>query len=769
MPDRVAVIAVHGVGHHEPREAARAAADLLAFSNPKAYSPFVEAPLRIPVTRVEPGSAPAARPPRKRGKVFDERPSFIADAVKDSKDAADAKRDHPPVAASPELAYMREQLSGYELENDDRVYDTVSLTSIRKDPATARETEVHVYDMYWTDISRVSTTGLKVIGELYQLLFYVCGLGRHTIDFACLSKPNDRSWAALATLQKHAERLLVLWIPVVNLCALGLGVIVIPQKIYALRNPWAIWGTASLLLIGFFLMTAIAMRRFSPGWSWPWYFWVSLIAGPLLGMVVFAIPQVMPIVLALAFWAAVSAAILAVMAQYEKRRPGAVVAGAISVAVVALMLACPIIRHSVGASNIDELGLRAGAWLYGIMHGFWSAFVTLAIVVSVLGLWLAYRKGATLEDKRAVWTANLALTLPGLLVLTLNLGLWRGVLKLSDKLLDASTADGIRGLIDVGTPWAFGPLLAVAIVAFLLVVWCLLPSIFSELFPKVAATKNSVALGVGLSQGFRWMRVAGEGIRLIVVAGLPITLLLSLYHAVEQEWVGKVAAISRDSTLWVGLLLIAMIAGPGPFRALAMGLRTGIDVAIDVANWLRLHPRKHNPRSQICARYTSLLRNILDYRASDGKGFDRIVIFSHSQGTVISSELLRFLHLNGDQLSRDLAERKPILFTMGCPLRQLYSQRFPLQYAWGRHEAAAWPGDKPEPAELNITQWVNAYRSGDYVGRHLWLPDGPGAWQVQEKATDTRVEVCIAAGAHTHYWDDSAPEVARHLDALVGR
>ena len=28
-------------------------------------------------------------------------------------------------------------------------------------------------------------------------------------------------------------------------------------------------------------------------------------------------------------------------------------------------------------------------------------------------------------------------------------------------------------------------------------------------------------------------------------------------------------------------------------------------------------------------------------------------------------------------------------------------------------------------------------------------------------------EMCIGVGAHTHYWDRSAPDVANHLDFLI--
>jgi hypothetical protein len=75
-----------------------------------------------------------------------------------------------------------------------------------------------------------------------------------------------------------------------------------------------------------------------------------------------------------------------------------------------------------------------------------------------------------------------------------------------------------------------------------------------------------------------------------------------------------------------------------------LGFRTVIDVVLGVINWLRLHPLDDNPRARICARYVSLLRHLCQWKAvSDGRGYDSIVIFAHSQGTVITADLLRFL------------------------------------------------------------------------------------------------------------------------------
>jgi hypothetical protein len=92
---------------------------------------------------------------------------------------------------------------------------------------------------------------------------------------------------------------------------------------------------------------------------------------------------------------------------------------------------------------------------------------------------------------------------------------------------------------------------------------------------------------------------------------------------------------------------------------------------------------------------------------------------------------------------------------------------------------------RPDPAKLGgvrgLELWDNAYRSGDYIGRNLWRTDPCGyLWDgdvsgsplhapVQNNSTDgtRRLEFCIGAGAHTHYWDETAPMIALELDRLI--
>jgi hypothetical protein len=257
---------------------------------------------------------------------------------------------------------------------------------------------------------------------------------------------------------------------------------------------------------------------------------------------------------------------------------------------------------------------------------------------------------------------------------------------------------------------------------------------------------------------------------------------------------------ARGNALAIVNALAWLVAGPvvglfafrGRLDKLALGFRTVVDTALDVDNYLREHPVKSNPRSRICARYSSLLRYLCAWRDGDGEdagGYDALLIVAHSQGTVITADLLRYLKLKREiepgpedrALNRLTGEDLPVyLFTMGCPLRQLYGLRFPFLYQWARFlpvpagvdDHGIIPPDRvPLTDDLRVKKWVNAYRSGDYVGRQLWRPENAsGVWtpsDVMQSAGGERKEFCIGPGAHIHYWDKTAPAIVREIDSLL--
>ena len=160
-----------------------------------------------------------------------------------------------------------------------------------------------------------------------------------------------------------------------------------------------------------------------------------------------------------------------------------------------------------------------------------------------------------------------------------------------------------------------------------------------------------------------------------------------------------------------------------------------------------------------------------------GQGYDAIVIVAHSQGAVVTADLLRFLALEPDPHLRRLEgefshARMPVyLFTIKVARCDSSTARAFGACARGQRTTIGrrWPVDTgrrlavpprvsvaPEPAALRVEKWVNACRSGDYIGRYLWrtdpcgyvwTPDLSGSGPANSMDKNGRLEFCIGAGA----------------------
>src|SRR5207253_10762039 len=104
--------------------------------------------------------------------------------------------------------------------------------------------------------------------------------------------------------------------------------------------------------------------------------------------------------------------------------------------------------------------------------------------------------------------------------------------------------------------------------------------------------------------------------------------------------------------------------------------RPALGMILDVDNYLRESPDDATPRARITERFVSLLRYV------GRRSFDRVVIISHSQGSVVSADLLRLLTHGVTPDTSLVSPERFRLVTMGCPLRQLYGANFPYLYAW---------------------------------------------------------------------------------------
>ncbi|MEW5916075.1 MAG: hypothetical protein AB1762_06705, partial [Gemmatimonadota bacterium] len=331
--------------------------------------------------------------------------------------------------------------------------------------------------------------------------------------------------------------------------------------------------------------------------------------------------------------------------------------------------------------------------------------------------------------------------------------------------------------------------------------WLTFPSIVKELRPTGDPDKTnadrSIASGVWLTQGFTQLRRVAMGVYALVFGGTGLVIALALWifvnGAASDGWpvaVFEVLQPASDTFLFglgsaVAASTVGVLALLSRFGRFANMIRPVLDVALDVDNYLKSRPEKRTPRARMMERYAALLRYITRWRRG-GVGYDAIIIVAHSQGTVLTSDLLRYqqargfehLSLTGGytwQRTPGVAEHAPLhidLFTMGSPLRQLYTRSFPDLYRW-----TALPHGQPAESarsfcsSLGVRRWWNVFRSGDYVGRALWQYRGqhtayvPKQWR--QKGDSCR-EQCLGVGAHTHYWDENGlDDVAVILDELI--
>jgi hypothetical protein len=244
---------------------------------------------------------------------------------------------------------------------------------------------------------------------------------------------------------------------------------------------------------------------------------------------------------------------------------------------------------------------------------------------------------------------------------------------------------------------------------------------------------------------------------------------------------GNLAWLVRLLEMFQGETLVATgkwLAG-GALTIAALGsrftetfgrLRVAIDAVLDIDNYFADPPNRQPPRARIYSRYASLLAHLRD------AGYARLVIVAHSQGSVISAELLHYLHAQG-RLRDIVGGMRIALVTVGSPLRDLYAERFPLLYRWMGSRERGFTNAGPAATDLGATEWVNACRSGDYVGRFLWTPHtdasrftiatvGPDGRVAARRAGD-RTEFCLGAGGHTHYFSDDAVALAAEIERLV--
>jgi hypothetical protein len=843
-PERLAIVAVHGIADQKPGETARAIADMLLRLDGEGtgtYSPCVETGLRIPVSPVVVNNPDASHQPSHSNQALAsgegadginptlsqpklrlrERSQYVRQ-LQDTALREELNANLAAAAVQPAEDFghhfMREQLRDYRPRSEDKIYSTVRLATERAVDGRVTH-DVHLYEMYWGDLSKLGGGIFRLIGEMYQLLFHIGSLGRQTVDFAYAEHLHDRSapfWKIFSGLQTWASRLLTLTSPILNLFLLAAVMLLLPTGLPDwLQGPVSqgIAGVISLLTVA----VQLRKRQVLPWTLWALAPWIAAAAATLGTWWVQHYGWVSTLQILMIEWSVVvTIGTFYVLYEYDQRRPGALSAGWYIGMLIGLPLTWLIGRAGNTAQGVVDAALPIVEGLFLLIGLNWLSLALLTagtMIAGIIAVLAVPRSPRDVRSRawRAAETAWLTLSLPSLSFLLVTLIAYQAVhvilhlalnssgtlellyqpyaTQLLSKLPPQISVDNfLSHLIVVSATPAFGLTIYLLLGALLLVCWGLFPGIMADIsIARDVAKLSADALGKWLSDGYRLLYVAA----LLVLMAFPFCLSAGvIYWAMTGN-----SPANRDSHMLATVVVSSiggLLAFHGRLESLALGFRPILDAVLDVDNYLREHPRDNNPRSRICARYASLLRYLCAYRdPEDGRAYTGIIIVSHSQGTVISAELLRFLRTEYDPQLEGLGTcidstrcnlstpQLPIyLMTMGCPLRQLYGWRFPHMYRWARHdddtEWSAGPyvipdGQLPAPHELGITAWINGYRSGDYVGRYLWRsPKLAHEWDVHpsEDLDGQRREFCIGTGAHTHYFDDTAPEIAREVDRI---
>ena len=810
MDDRVALVVVHGIADQRPGGTVVALARLLCggAGGPPRYVHGETDVVLVPVEKLAPGADapthPAAEP---QGADAERRLPGAPSGFYQMQQPAPPAAGAPAPAARDLAAELNDYLLGrLALPEGDRLYQAARVALRRRADGAA----VDLYEMYWADLSRLASGGVRALSSLYQLFFHLSTLAADLVDQVSLCADGGPPWRLLQRLHAWMAWLMrgptaLLQLAMLLMVAFGAASMVAAELQGQLLA--AAFGLGAIVLTA---LGALTWLRRPPG------------AGRAARLAAFAIGAAASLALAIfvlraAHWGPklyfVSSALAAgLLGAYLVGRYAAITGGVrvlghvvVLAAVATLCVEGELLLPHVTTQREWMLtaSLHVSEWLFAGVLLAWALFVLVQIAALLLGLWLG--RGSDARVQASLHTSRLALVCSSGLFALLSLVLWSVISFVAGHALGdlryepAVFGSGYRSaaLFLEGRVETLGGFFTPLVVAFTLlggaVLLVLLPSLMEDLAPtsnldgrraRPGAVEWAKRLGAWLGGG---VRVLGTAFKWLVPAGAIAGSVLYLAFVLEQfvfatggeagfsDWLfGVLEALQGDTLVAVGKWLaggaLTITALGARFRQTFGRLRVALDAVLDVDNYFGDPPNRQPPRARIYSRYASLLAYLRD------AGYARIVIVAHSQGTVISADLLRHLHVQG-RLQALVGAAPVALLTVGSPLRDLYAERFPLLYHWMGARAADFAQAGPAAAEIGAAEWVNACRSGDYVGRFVWTPDDSAAsfgvalvgadGVVEARRAGDRAEFCLGAGGHTRYFSDDAVALAVEIERLI--
>ena len=808
-PSPIAIVSVHGVADQLPHESARQIAQLLldhqSTQEQPPYQSFTETIFHLPETQQFNHIAkylPETQQCDHVAKKTDVQPLFDA-SEKFLAEQLDPHRRKPLPFGIQKSVHREDQSFG--------VQKSIRLEGERQSSDSGDHNQpIHIYEMYWADLSQLKNDFFRIFSEFYQILFHLSRIGQHIVDSLNkeFGEQSPRLWNLYRFTQDRAESCLSLLIPLLNVFLLITAFTVVPLSLARHYLEWieiALIALSCLLIIVEFI------------WQWPIdpkiafqkpKFW-----GSALILILGLCCQHFVNLGAYHFISLVTAALFGGVAwvgvlKYNERRPHAFWVGAgLELGWVAIILwrilaaddnQIGIIQACLGAIEIIAIPLICT----------WCIFAACQVIAYLLGFIVKARTPKEFKGiiARGIWTARLSLSLPSALFILVTLTLWDAIARIFPKfipddtpyqallpqaLTDVSASDAVTYAHDFivasATP-SFILILAGIAIALLIGVFALLPSILAEILGFYSADENvKDKYDKWLNRGLRGLYYGTEIITIaMIIFSVWNICVLALKGMQVSPWpdianlghesLENIKFLTESKYTEAGLNILSIVIVSSATSLIALGSRLAkftsgvrdlLDVVLDVDSYLRINPPGINPKSRIFNRYLALLQYICNWSNPNQpeQKYSALIIIAHSQGTVITADLLRFLQrfqtlpecqCKLDRLSQTPKNSDPLpiyLYTMGSPLKQLYNVAFPSLYAW--------MDDLKDINQFGLKYWMNVYCSGDYVGRSLWIDPKKSR---ELKDFD---EECLGAGAHTHYWDSTTDKVAKYLDELV--
>ncbi|MFZ6644539.1 hypothetical protein ACO0LO_02380 [Undibacterium sp. TJN25] len=774
---KIAVIGIHGVGEHQCGETVELISCQLQAINPAEYLSFSHVNLNIAV------DTKGLVPGKPDEQVSADKPEAGMRAlVAGSGSRFKKQASRSQGTADLNVAFTESLLGeGGDYQSE---YSTVRLDAHFERSGIAHT--VHVHEMFWSDLSHGGVgNSLKVFGQLMQLLLHVASFGRTTMSAVLneigINGANFREWSHLYKLNAAHYWLLSMPILLGNALFVLLACLLVPLMLpatyvlYAGIGACLVFGVGCAVGSAYFLLGTL-QNKAEPH--------TPVLANIVTPVVILVITAGLPLYfvqtgawvpdttfLIWAELACLGAIGVELMRRYARSRPGAlalwlIMCGLLAALGIGTYLFC---AASHQWSSLQWIGYFVESLFLGLL-AIWALLYLNNIVLFIYSLRMNLDKSISPTKKQAVNTGLVSASIPAPLLLSVILFLWLAVsaaigkteFSLENYVPHFSSVFGGASMVDdfitrlvefSGGFWLlfyFGTMILVG----LLMVCGFGPSIFKELFPPKDARDagKSKALGAWLDGGFVGAALGAFFAIVGFVILLPGGTLMQYICGSSSRGYGLGLLIQYAGAI-IGGSTLSFVAATKWFSDVFSGffqkIRVVVDTAIDVDNWLRERPVGLTPRLKIMARYHSLLKYL------ETQEYDEIIIIAHSQGTVVTADLFRYYQRKFPAFIGRL--KHPKFFSMGCPLRQLYALRFPSLYGWAV---------RPDLHASGFSEWVNAYGSGDYVGRFLWTDDSDeNRWNPGRAAGHS--EFCTGPHAHTHYFDPSNRLVGDEINRFI--